>query len=181
MLGEFKDLPVWCQYDTIKKVEFPLEMLAYKALSLMDHYYKAFPKYTLHNRQHQKNVLRLIGELLGKNINLLTELECIILILSVCYHDVGMVFDENDLQKISSEQAFEIFLNENFKARLEYNENSYSINKSIAEWYCRWVHAKRVWMFLDDFDANPYQSKSFRKVISNVDIMTFANVAIYCC
>lgn len=70
------------------------------ALPLLDGYYKAFPKYTLHNGQHQYNIIKIIGELLSiENIRKLSELESALIILSAFYHDIGMVFDDAELRE----------------------------------------------------------------------------------
>ena len=169
MLEDFKQLPIWKQFDKTNKSNYNIDELANSALSLMDLYYTAFPKYTLHNRVHQKNILKIIGELLGTSgIKNLSCLECAIIILSVFYHDIGMVFKDEELNKIQKEKYFKPFLKENIKARLIYNENSESITPSLAEWYCRWVHAKRVWLYLGKLDAQTWGKVSLKNAIGNI-------------
>lgn len=119
------------------------------AMPLLDQYYKAFPKYTLHNTHHQINIVKLMGDLLGDDVTKLSPLECAMLLLSAIYHDIGMVYSDNELQNIGNEQEFKVFLGENTRAKLEYEENEQKPTAGLIEWYCRWMHAKRVWVYLN--------------------------------
>ena len=168
LLGDFKQLPIWKQYNIENKDNYNIDVLVTDALALLDHYYLAFPKYTLHNKQHQYNVLKLIGELLGNEIKQLTSLECTIIILSVIYHDIGMIFSEDELDKIEQEDTFSLFLNTNYKAKLEYQENNLKLNENLAEWYCRWMHAQRVWLFLNDLDKQKWGTISLRDAVGHI-------------
>lgn len=108
-----------------------------------------FPTYTLHDETHSLNVVRMMGELLGERIDELRPLESAILILSAYLHDAGMVFHQEDLQAISDEDAFHVFLNENPRAAVLRNEAKRKdptnpIPDEVAEWYCRWSHHMRV-------------------------------------
>lgn len=172
-IKDFKGLPIWKRFEqAISETDgkFDIEELFSNAVSLLDLYYKAFPLYTLHNRQHQKNILRIIGELLGENINNLSSLECVILILSTAYHDIGMVFNDSELSNIERESGFQSFLEKNYKAKLNYNENGKVASKPLIEWYCRWMHAERVWLYLDKI--NPldleWEMVSLKDVIGNI-------------
>jgi len=168
MLDEFKSLPLWKHFVEDQTVKFDLDTLCESALSRLDLYYTAFPHFTLHNRTHQKNVLRIIGELLGDRVKDLSKLECAIVILSVFYHDIGMVFTETELLKIETEDSFQIFLNDNFKAKLLFETNEKKINGELAEWYCRWMHAKRVWLFIDELDKLPWRNINLKTTIGRV-------------
>lgn len=121
-------------------------------LPLLDYYTKAFPTYTLHNGWHQRNIIYLMGELLGSELSKVTALECTILILSAFYHDLGMVFTEEELTSIESESEFLEFLGQNVKARLSYESNNKRADRELIESYCRTMHAKRVWVYLDRVD-----------------------------
>lgn len=127
------------------------------ALPLLDLYNNAFPKYTLHNSRHQKNIIKLMGDLLGEDVLKLSALECTMLILSTIYHDIGMVYKNSELQNITKENEFSIFLDENTKAKLEYEENDHIPTDGLIEWYCRWMHAKRVWVHLNSASAPSFQ------------------------
>ena len=168
MLEKFKDLPIWKEYDKKNTTGYNLDNIASNALALLDKYYVAFPKYTLHNNQHQYNVLRLIGEILGDQIQNLSSLECAIIILTVIYHDIGMIFSEDELAKIEQEESFQIFLDENYSAKLNYRKNDSKLNEELAEWYCRWMHAQRVWRFLDDLGKQRWGTISLRDAIGNI-------------
>lgn len=149
----FAGLPLWERFLTLTKDEpanrkMVEDHIAY-ALPLLDHFIVAFPKYTLHNRQHQYNIVRLMGELLHGQLDKLTGLEAAMLILSAVYHDIGMVFSPEELKAIVKEPEFEEFLRANASARLQYEEHHRAASPELVEWYCRWMHAKRVWIFLD--------------------------------
>ncbi|MBL7718377.1 MAG: hypothetical protein JNL72_06050 [Flavipsychrobacter sp.] len=169
MLDDIIELPIWKHYKGLSnKQEFSLERLFETPYSLLDRYYETFPHYTLHNKQHLKNVLRIIGEILGDKVKELSELECLIIIISVGYHDIGMVFAKSELKNISQELSFIHFLDKNLKAKLEYEENGSELSENLAEWYCRWMHAKRVWNFINHFDQNKWKNISLRTSVGNI-------------
>ncbi|RZK11588.1 MAG: hypothetical protein EOO43_19260 [Flavobacterium sp.] len=153
VLHPFENLSLWEYFvnrsgATEEEIALVKKHILY-ALPLLNEYTRAFPIYTLHNVRHQQNVVRLMGELLGGAVNKLTSLECAILILSAVYHDIGMVFNQKDIERISLEDEFTTFLKANIKAELIYEENGRRITADLVEWYCRWAHAKRVWIFLN--------------------------------
>jgi len=121
-------------------------------LPLLNLYVKTFPNYTLHNSTHQKNILDLTAKILGDKLIDLTGLETALIILSAVFHDIGMIFNESELENIEKEDAFRDFLKEKYEAKLVFEENNSIINEELAEWYCRWTHAKRVWIYLDNFE-----------------------------
>lgn len=149
----FSGLPLWERFKILTQDEPAnrkmVEDLIGYALPLLDHFIVAFPKYTLHNRQHQYNIVRIMGEFLYDQLEKLTGLEAAVLILSAVYHDIGMVFSPGELKKIVEEPEFEEFLLANAGARLQYEENKREAPPELVEWYCRWMHAKRIWIFLD--------------------------------
>ncbi len=124
------------------------------AIPMLDHFIDAFPKYTLHNLQHQINIVRLISQLLGDQMQKLTGLEAAMLILAAVYHDIGMVFYPHQLAAVSKEADFLKFLQAHPDARLQFEESNKIASKNLIEWYCRWTHAKRVWQFLDDAEQS---------------------------
>src|SRR2546421_6557507 len=112
MVQDFNHLKIWHLYKEKTLPSFNLDKLVSEKLSLLDLYYKAFPKYTLHNKRHQTNILKLIADLLGEEINKLTSLEIAIIILVTVYHDIGMVFKGEELSNLNLEQSFQDFLYE---------------------------------------------------------------------
>jgi hypothetical protein len=146
------------------------EMVSYhleKCIPLLDHTYKAFPTYTLHNIQHQVNILRIIGEILGNDVQYLTPLESALIILSAFYHDIGMVFNDQELINLTTEDSFKEFIETNYNAKLKFEKNKQQLSLEIAEWYCRWMHARRVWNFLKD-DELEWGRISIRKVLGEI-------------
>lgn len=156
LIDNFKDLPLWKHFISVtanntanrKMVEDHINF----ALPLLDRFIVAFPKYTLHNRQHHTNIIRLIGNLLDDRLQQLSGLECAVLILSAAYHDIGMVFSDEELLTIKKEPEFNEFLVQNKSARLRFEELNKEPDNALIGWYCRWMHAKRVWIFLNDID-----------------------------
>lgn len=76
-----------------------------------------FPTYTLHNHMHSLNLVRLMDKLLGPDVQQISALEGVILILSAYCHDIGMVFNEEERQGIREENDFERFLRQYPEAR----------------------------------------------------------------
>lgn len=109
-----------------------------------------FPTYTLHNEQHVINVIDLMGKILGNRIEDINSLELAILILSAYYHDIGMVYSDDERISIQKEIEFNKFLKKYPIAQLKIYEfqneaatNRELIPDDIAEWYCRWIHPDR--------------------------------------
>ena len=138
------------------------------ALPLLDRINDTFPTYTLHNGQHQLNILNIMGDLLGERLEELSDLETLILLLSAFYHDIGMVFLEEERKNLTAEPDFEIFLKENPSAKLAM-ANSNDLSIEITEKYCRWSHAKRVWIFLDRIkDGLDWKKTNIKKELGEI-------------
>lgn len=168
-LSKYHALPIWQRYLETEKKAYPLDELFSDAVALLDaEYTKAFPKYTLHNHEHVFNILKLSGDILNEKINELSGLECIIIILSAAYHDIGMVYSEKELTDLNAEPQFKRFIGDNYKAKLMYIESGETVNADLAEWYCRWNHAPRVWRFLDKIRGVTYGSVSLRDKLGHV-------------
>lgn len=145
-----------------------VKKLVDNAHSLLDRYCETFPAYTLHNGQHQLNILNLYAELLGEKIQDLTALESAILILSAFYHDIGMVYEPSEKEYIGEEENFKTFLESNPSAKLK-TIKSGEVTLDIIEWYCRWCHAERVWKFLNPLDTKLiWDGNHFRKDLAEV-------------
>ena len=125
--------------------------LVQKASDRLDLVRDTFPTYTLHNYIHSLNVIERMGDLLSTSADNITALEGAILILSAFLHDIGMVFSEEKRQDLSDEPDFEKFLRNYPKADVAVREAN-AITLDIAEWYCRWVHPKRVHYYLDTLE-----------------------------
>lgn len=151
-LTAIKQLPIWHRlekestHETMAMVEAHLDYV----FPLLNEYRAAFRLYTLHNATHVVNILRLAGELLGSHCDKLTGLECVFIILSAAYHDLGMVFKPEELEGIEDNEDFtRVFLRQHPKAMLQFEEGNRKITKELAGWYCRWAHAKRVKIALE--------------------------------
>ncbi|HEX8744776.1 MAG TPA: hypothetical protein VF712_16750 [Thermoleophilaceae bacterium] len=120
-----------------------------RAEAVLDRVIETFPTYTLHSRVHAENVVRLMGELLGERVEDLSALEAAMLLLAAYYHDIGMVFDEDERAKLREEEAFPEFLDKHPTAYIAVEQSDEQLPREIAEWYCRWRHADRVHVWLD--------------------------------
>jgi hypothetical protein len=121
--------------------------LVQKASSRLDLVRDTFPTYTLHNHVHALNVTHRMGDLLGDRVRGLSALEGALLVLSAYLHDIGMVFTPEERADLKSEQEFGAFLNTYPEAFVKLQESG-SVTDDIAEWYCRWIHPKRVHRYL---------------------------------
>lgn len=144
---ELKKLPIW-QHMVVNvpaaeaaMVERHLDHI----LPLLEHYADTFPNYTLHNREHILNILRIMSSLLGEAVNNLTGLEAMVLVLSAVYHDLGMVYSDKELEAVADTETFRKFLGDHAGARLQFEENGKQVSEHLLQWYCRWAHAERVW------------------------------------
>jgi len=168
----FKTTKIWKHFENIvsheKATATLVSTLTSDAIGILDKIIETFPTYTLHNGQHQLNILNIYEKLLGDRIKDLTDLETAILILSAFYHDIGMVFKKEEKENLELEEYFADFLSENDRAKLDIAENS-GLSENTAEWYCRWSHAKRVWIFLDRINEQLiWEGNNFRKALAYV-------------
>jgi hypothetical protein len=150
MSFDITQLPLWSvlkdkatdrQRDTVRR-------LVEHSASLLDRVIETFPTYTLHNSTHAVNVVNRMADLLGAHICELTPLEAAMLILSAFWHDVGMVFSNGARSEITAELEFQQFIDGHPEAYVSLREAG-SISVEIAEWYCRWRHADRVFVHLN--------------------------------
>ncbi len=151
-----RNLALWKHFEKQakkKQIDLVSSALAY-TVPLLERYTKAFPIYTLHNQTHVQNIIKLMGELLGNDLKKLSALECAILLLSAAFHDIGMTFNASEFANITKEEEFKIFLDLTPEAKLKFEKNNKVATKDLIEWYCRYAHAKRVWIFLHAFDKN---------------------------
>lgn len=120
------------------------------AAPLLDRVIETFPTYTLHNADHARRVASLMSELIGDQLDDLRPLEAALLILSAFFHDIGMVFTENERTNLTSERDWPEFLDRNPEAFVEWTKAPGGPpSPEIAEWYCRWRHADRVYVHLE--------------------------------
>ena len=73
-----------------------------------------FPFYTLHDEVHICNVMRLMAELLGDKISLLTRDEAALLAMAACCHDIGMSYTESEKKELlNNKDTIRLYLDKN--------------------------------------------------------------------
>lgn len=130
------------------------------AAPILDRIIETFPTYTLHNSKHARNVAELMAEILGKRLKDLTALEAAFLILSAFWHDIGMVFRGDERAGLTKEPEWPDFLQKHAEAYLAVSgDPKVEPPRETAEWYCRWRHADRVFVYIN---AGAAQGLSFK-------------------
>ncbi|MES0489392.1 MAG: hypothetical protein ABUK01_05325 [Leptospirales bacterium] len=161
---------IWKHFEKVAgttEIELVKNLISH-CVPILERIIETFPTYTLHNGQHQLNILNLYADLLGSKLKKLSSLEAAILILSALFHDIGMVFNKEERENLKEEDLSPQFLVDNPSARLLQNENG-DMNDELAEWYCRWSHAKRVWVYLDQIDELlKWDGTNFRQELAQV-------------
>ena len=114
---------------------------------------ETFPDYTMHDRQHAENVVKLAEQLLGPSIGDLTPLEAAVLILVAYFHDIGMVYTPDELDALVEDEDFRNFLDENPTAYVRAHQGD-EIPRNVVVQYCRARHADRVAEHLAQLDAD---------------------------
>ena len=90
-----------------------------------------------------------IAGLLGPQISDLLPIEAALLILAAYYHDIGMVFSEEERRQLQADPDWNEFLERNPQAFVELTKAQRgAVPTEIAEWFCRWRHADRVYVHL---------------------------------
>ena len=64
-----------------------------------------FPNYTNHDIHHSINIINFMYELIKKNIDDFNALELALMIYSAMYHDIGMALEDNEIEKIKSNES----------------------------------------------------------------------------
>lgn len=137
------------------------EKLVGKSLENVGSYY---PHFSSHNESHSQQILVNIERLLGSNIDKLTATDTWLILEAAYWHDIGMLFSADEVQKVFDEDDFKEYVeslaNDNTQDLHEFAKvwhedgwNKALVNHSdphtgvekyrqmIAEWYRR-GHAK---------------------------------------
>lgn len=136
--------------------------------------YTHFPQYTLHDETHISNMITLVSMILHDKISILNELEKILLILGICFHDIGMAPTEEELEALLTSSEYEIF-SENWKInhsnfvdllskqkssiyseqeKLEINEKISLLEKACLTEYLRREHPENAKKFIENLYTN---------------------------
>ena len=119
------------------------------AAPVLDRIVETLPTYTLHQSTHSKNIVRLITKLLGDRIAELSSLEAALLIISAFWHDIGMYFGDQERKNLICEARWREFLENNPRAYIAVSgDRKAEPPLEIAELYCRWTHAERVFVHI---------------------------------
>lgn len=136
--------------------------------------YIHFPQYTLHDETHISNMITLVSMILQDKISSLSELEKLILILGICFHDIGMAPNEEELESLLSSSEYEVF-SENWKInhsnfvnllsnqkssiyseieKAEINEKISLLEKACLTEYLRRKHPENAKKFIENLYNN---------------------------
>ena len=150
---ELQQLPIWrCLQERgspeqIYRVGKLVDIAKAKLSQIRD----TFPTYTIHDREHADNVVDLMGELLGARVRDLSAVEAAMLVLSAYFHDTGMAFSAQERKSLQSTEHFARFLMEYPAAEVAVETaGSIEVPVGVAESFCRWRHAERVFQVLHE-------------------------------
>lgn len=115
-----------------------------------------FPMFTLHNETHICNVMQLMADLLGEDLDKLTRDEAAMLIMSACCHDIGMSYSEEEKEELLGDS-------DRLNQYLENNHSEYVkafssgntvpvMTDDMIQNYLRSVHHERVMDLLFDIE-----------------------------
>ena len=124
-----------------------IEKLCNDAIYLLKFVNVTFPNYTLHDETHSVKVMEIMGDLI-EDLNELTPLENMILILSAFYHDIGLVCKREDYQNIIESEKFSAFLKKNpkmYNMVHEMKKGEDSVLVAAIQVFLRSTHHERVW------------------------------------
>jgi hypothetical protein len=113
---------------------------------------EAFRTYTLHDVRHAENVIALMGRLAAPRSDTMTPLEAALLILSAYFHDIGMVYTQEELAAVPADPDFEDFLATHHEEFLARADNGGEPPMWVVVRYCRYRHADRVGTHLGRID-----------------------------
>ncbi|MDD5717461.1 MAG: ATP-binding protein [Sulfuricurvum sp.] len=114
------------------------------ASQLLNRISSFMPEYTSHNIEHCLNILDIIAKIIPSEVRLnIVELQ--ILIYSVILHDIGMVVNREEAEKLKSEDEF-------FRITMEYGEET--DDETILTEYIRRTHVERSLSYIDIFNSS---------------------------
>ena len=158
-----------------------------EAVQYMGKVESIFKEYTLHDKTHILNVIDIMGRIIPhETLEKLNCLEVFFLILSACFHDIGMYLEEDEMADLKSSKKFQKSLykfaqyksnlaklkNQKEKINLDKNQIA-EINKNIDLLeeihlinFLREAHGDRAANFLI---SNYQENKDF--IIDNISII----------
>jgi len=153
LLAALERLTLWERFVAVASADqqSTVKKLLDHADALLTRVVETFPTYTLHDRTHAINVASVMGRLAEPWIAQMDALEAGLLLLGAFWHDVGMVFTEEERATIATTEEFQAFLRTHPEARLEIEEAG-GLTRGVTEWFCRWSHAERVFHHLGPLD-----------------------------
>ncbi|WP_249997895.1 ATP-binding protein [Actinoplanes sp. M2I2] len=134
-----------------------VEELVAHAKDLLKLVRDTFPTYTMHDEQHARNVIGLMGDLAAPRIDVMRPLEAALLILAAYFHDAGMAYSADELSLVPDEEEFRAFLDIHDEAYLATQRNGGTPPATVVEQYCRSRHADRVRLHLERCDRTLLQ------------------------
>ena len=101
-----------------------------EAVKYMEAVSDIFSEYTLHNYRHILNVIDIMGKIIPeKTLKSLNCLEASLLILSACFHDIGMYVDKAELKELKKDTKFK-------KSFYNFASHTSKLNKLKLEQSC---------------------------------------------
>lgn len=150
----YKNMNLWIELENRSNLSHEKELMKDiidMAAQKLDKITEVFPTYTLHSTKHSENVIKNMENFLGDNIHLLSDVELIILILSAYMHDVGMYYNNDEINTIRDSDEFIDYLDKYPSEYLKY-KNSPILLSDVINGYCRCYHARRVNKFVAEIN-----------------------------
>lgn len=109
LFSRLKDSKFPCQKPELNEImSETLKKYFDEAVNYMEKVKSIFKEYTLHDKTHILNVIDIMGRIIpDETLEKLNCLEVFLLILSACFHDIGMYIEENDLSQLKSSKEFQ--------------------------------------------------------------------------
>ncbi len=109
LFSRLKDSKFPCQKSELNELLSEISMKYYKeAVQIMEKVKSIFKEYTLHDKTHILNVIDIMGRIIpNETLEKLNCLEVFLLILSACFHDIGMYMEEDDIRQLKSSKEFQ--------------------------------------------------------------------------
>ncbi len=125
---------------------------------------ETFPNYTLHDETHVLNVMYAMGAILGDQIGNLSVGEVELLILAASLHDIGMVYDDAEMENVfNDERKCKHFLKENSPELIGVPHTDWSEN--TRQWYLRSLHPFRIHEILRTDEWNALIDERPQKIV----------------
>ena len=143
---------------------------------------KLFSEYTMHNITHVDGMLKLLELIVPVDVkNIMTPTDWMMIVLSVYFHDLGMLITDDEFNKRFSNDDFNAYLNTLPKTEIT---KSVDYDRTIYQDFVRKCHGDRIYNWIMSISEKVHQTQPVKKflydMLNSLDAMILRDLAQLC-